>query len=185
MSRGLATPLRLVLVLGSVLFGSCTFPVEGRFGRRELPPEPERSHTIVVIFNHGFSRERAGTFQASIPPVLERIAADPDVVVYSQVRNTTSLQAVDHSSYVESAVRWFNQVHKVPIENIVLAGQSCGGWGSLQAAAFTYPNVGGVLAFAPTCHGQLPHSSATQDRRYSEIGQLANRLRFSARIFVY
>ena len=173
------------LVLATTLLSSCAFPVEGRFWGRELPPEPARPRTIVVIFNHGFSRESAGTFQGTIPPVVRLMGDAPDVVVYSQVRNTTSLQSVDHSSYIESAVRWFNQAHKIPIQNIILVGQSCGGWGSLQAAAFTYPNLGGVVAFAPTCHGQLPHSSATRDRRASEIAQIAGRIRFPAKIFVY
>jgi dienelactone hydrolase len=73
----------------------------------------------------------------------------------------------------------------VPLENIILVGQSCGGWGSLQAAAFVYPGVGGVLAFAPTCHGQLPHSSAVKRARESEIAQLAERVRFPGAIFLY
>jgi hypothetical protein len=43
-----------------------------------------------------------------------------------------------------------------------------------------------VIAFAPTCHGKLfQQSTETRIRRYSEIGQLAQRLRSPALIFLY
>ncbi len=74
---------------------------------------------------------------------------------------------------------------RIPLENIVLAGQSCGGWASLQAAAFTYPTLGGVLAFAPACHGKLPHSTAVRIQREQEIARLADRLRTPGTIFLY
>jgi hypothetical protein len=37
---------------------------------------------------------------------------------------------------------------QIPAEQIILLGQSCGGWGPLEAAAWTYPTVGGIIAFA-------------------------------------
>src|SRR6266571_5078035 len=66
-----------------------------------------------------------------------------------------------------------------------LAGESCGGWGSLYAAAFTYPTIGGVLAFAPTCHGKLPHPPEVRARRAWELVRLAERLRAQGTIFLY
>src|SRR2546427_9583837 len=68
---------------------------------------------------------------------------------------------------------------------MILAGQSCGGWGSLYAAAFTYPTIGGVLAFAPTCHGKLPHPPEVRARRAWELVRLAERLRAQGTIFLY
>jgi dienelactone hydrolase len=108
-----------------------------------------------------------------------------DVVVFAQVRNTSRLDAIHHASYIEAAVDHFEKTPGVPRRNIILAGQSCGGWGSLQAAAFTYPDIGGVVVFAPTCHGKLSHSTEIRQRRLSEIGQLAHRARFPGVIFVY
>ena len=42
-----------------------------------------------------------------------------------------------------------------------------------------------VAAFAPTCHGRLPHSTDTRMRRAREIAQIAERARFPAVIFLY
>jgi len=180
-------PLRpLVVALVALLGGACAYSVEGDFAGRGLDPGRSPATTIVVVHNHGFSRARAGTYQPLTPPIL-RLAAErnPDVVVFSQVRNTTHLSAVDHSAYIESAVAHFHRERGVPLENIILAGQSCGAWGSLQAAAFTYPTIGGVLAFAPTCHGQLPHSTQVRLQREQEIARLAERLRAAGTIFLY
>ena len=164
----LAAMLRRALApaLLALAAGACAFPVEGDFAGRRLDPHLNPAMTIVIIHNHGFSSARAGTYRPVTPPIL-KLAADrnPDVVVFSQVRNTTHLTAVDHSAYIESAVAHFHRARGVPLENIILAGQSCGGWGSLQAVAFSYPTVGGVLGFAPTCHGKLPHSTAVRERR--------------------
>lgn len=177
--------LCIVLAMTSVS-AACTFPVEGEFFSRRLN-EPEPSRTILIIFNHGYARERATGFKASFPPILQMAQAEnDDVVLFAQVRNTVALHSADHSSFIESAVQFFHNQQKIPIENIILAGQSCGGWGSLQAAAFTYPQIGGVMAFAPTCHGKLVNQSTeTKLRRYQEISQLARRLRAPTLIFLY
>ncbi|MEK7879305.1 MAG: hypothetical protein AAB285_05535 [candidate division NC10 bacterium] len=165
---------------------ACAFPVEGEFLSRRLN-ERQSNRAILIIFNHGYSREKATTFKASFPPILRMAEAqNDDVMSYAQVRNTISLERADHASFIESAVEFFHTQHKIPVENIILAGQSCGGWGSLQAAAFAYPRIGGVVAFAPTCHGQLIRQSAEiKIRRYQEIGQLTQRLRSPALIFLY
>jgi len=180
-------PLRPTAVaLLALLAGACAYPVEGDFAGRRLDRGPRHATTIVVIHNHGFSSTQAGTYRPLTPPILRRAAEEnPDVVVFSQVRNTSHLAVVDHAAYVASAVAWFHRERGVPLENIVLAGQSCGGWGSLQAAAFTYPTLGGVLAFAPACHGKLPHSTEVRMRREQEIAQLADRLRTPGTIFLY
>jgi dienelactone hydrolase len=173
------------LALLALALAACAFPVQGAFLGGELPEAGARRRTIVIVYNHGFSSEAAGTYRPRVPPILDAARQrNPDVLVYSQVRNTVHLEAVHHSAYVESAVQHFEQ-QGVPRGNIILAGQSCGGWGSLQAAAYTYPDVGGVVAFAPTCHGRLPHSTATRLRRRGEIEQLAGRLRFPGVIFLY
>jgi len=184
----LAAMLRRALApaLLALAAGACAFPVEGDFAGRRLDPHLNPAMTIVIIHNHGFSSARAGTYRPVTPPIL-KLAADrnPDVVVFSQVRNTTHLTAVDHSAYIESAVAHFHRARGVPLENIILAGQSCGGWGSLHAVAFSYPTVGGVLGFAPTCHGKLPHSTAVRERRAQELAQLGERLRAPGAIFLY
>lgn len=178
--------MRAVVFALAVVTAGCAFPVEGKFMNRPLPEVAKRSWTIVIIFNHGFSSERAGTYESHLPPILELAAErNDDVVVFAQVRNTARLDAVHHASYIEAAVEHFETVYGVPRRNIILAGQSCGGWGSLQAAAFTYPDIGGVVAFAPTCHGKLPHSTETHLRRLGEIGRLAQRVHFPGVIFVY
>ena len=165
---------------------SCTFPVEGQFAGRSLADRADPTRTIVLIYNHGFSRDTAGTYKPGVPPILQlAVDRNPDVVLFSQVRNASRLERTHHSDYIESAVELFRRRDGVPLENIILVGQSCGGWGSLQAAAFVYPGIGGVLAFAPTCHGQLPHSSTVQRARESEIAQLAERVRFPGVIFLY
>jgi len=165
---------------------ACTFPVEGQFAGRTLADRADPARTIVLIYNHGFSRDTAGTYKPAVPPIL-RLAVDrnPDVVLFAQVRNASRLERTHHGDYIESAVERFRRRDGVPLENIILVGQSCGGWGSLRAAAFTLPDVGGVVAFAPTCHGQLPHSSEVKRARESEIAQLAERARFPGVIFLY
>ena len=176
----------LVVALVVTLAGACSFPVQGEFMGRELPLPPERTRTILVIYNHGFTSETAGTYRPQLPPILQTLARrNPDVVVFSQVRNTSRLDAVHHMSYIEAAIEHFHRQQGIPLGNIVLAGQSCGGWGSLQAAAYSYPQIGGVVAFAPTCHGRLPHSTQTRMRRLQEIEQLARRARFPGLIFLY
>lgn len=178
--------MRAVLFALALVGAGCTFPVEGTFMNRALPEVARRPRTIVIIFNHGFASETAGTYESRIPPILVMAGErNDDVVVFAQVRNTTRLEAVHHASYIEAAVEHFEKVHGIPRRNIILAGQSCGGWGSLQTAAFTYPDIGGVVAFAPTCHGKLPHSTETRQRRLGEIGRLAQRARFAGVIFVY
>src|SRR5437879_4682723 len=165
---------------------SCGFPVEGRFAGRSVADGADPARTIVLIYNHGFSRERAGTYEAQVPPILQlALDRNPDVVLFSQVRNTSRLGRTQHGDYIAAAVEQLRRRDGVPLENIILVGQSCGGWGSLQAAAFTYPGVGGVVAFAPTCHGQLPHATEVAIARTAEIAQLAERARFPLIIFVY
>jgi hypothetical protein len=163
----------------------CAQRVQGSFLGRDLPAEPDRRRAIVVIYNHGFSSDLAGRYQPRLPPILDLARQrNPDLIVFSQVRNMVRLEAVDHAAYIASAIEYF-EGRGVPRGNMILAGQSCGGWGSLQAAAFAFPDVGGVLAFAPTCHGRLPHSPQTRLRRQSEIGQLAERARFPGVVFLY
>lgn len=174
------------VALLALLAGACGYPVEGGFAGRGLDRDRNPAATILIIYNHGFSSAQAGTYRPLMPPILAAAAErNPDVVVFSQVRNTAHLAAVDHSAYIEAALAWFHERRGVPLENIVLAGQSCGAWGSLQTAAFAYPALGGVLAFAPTCHGRLPHPTAVRGRREQEIAQLADRLRTPGTIFVY
>jgi len=179
--------IRTLMLVGLALaLSSCAFPVEGKFIGSPLGGARDPRQTILIIFNHGFSSETAGQYTAVLPPILEAARdRNPDVVVFSQVRNTSRLDAIHHASYIEAAIEQFTTRERVPMENIILAGQSCGGWGSLQAAAFTYPRIGGVMVFAPTCHGRLPHSADTQTRRAREIAQLTSRVRFPAVIFLY
>src|SRR5713226_5871861 len=153
---------------------SCTFPVEGQFAGRSLADRADPTRTIVLIYNHGFSRDTAGTYKPGVPPILQlAVDRNPDVVLFSQVRNASRLERTHHSDYIESAVELFRRRDGVPLENIILVGQSCGGWRSLQAAAFVYPGVGGVLAFAPACHGQLPHSGAVRRAPDLKLERLA------------
>src|SRR2546428_713638 len=50
---------------------SCTFPVEGQFAGRSLADRADPRRTIVLIYNHGFSRDTAGTHKPRVPPSLQ------------------------------------------------------------------------------------------------------------------
>src|SRR5436309_10715955 len=140
MRAPLARPALLAAV--ALVATSCAFPVEGRFAGSSVADRADPTRTIVLIYNHGFSRERAGSYEALVPPILQQaLERNPDVVLFSQVRNTSRLRRTQHGAYIEAAIEQFRRRDGVPLENIILVGQSCGGWGSLQAAAFTYPSV--------------------------------------------
>src|SRR2546428_10967217 len=180
-------PLPLLLLALALTAAACaSYTVEGDFAGRPLNGPPHPAWTIVLTHNHGCSRAQAGTYRPAPPPIL-RFAADrnPDVVVFSQVRNIANPTAADHAAFIESAVAHFHTERGVPIENIILAGQSCGGWGSLYAAAYRYPTIGGGLAVAPTCHRKPPHPPQGRARRAQEPGKLAERPRAQGAIFVY
>src|SRR2546425_3909856 len=48
---------------------ACTFPVEGQFVGRSLADRADPTRTIVLIYNHGFSRDTAGTYKPGVPPI--------------------------------------------------------------------------------------------------------------------
>jgi hypothetical protein len=169
----------------ALLIPACSVPVDGGFLGKPLPDPAQRARTILIIYNHGFSSETAGAYRPALPPIVEVARVrNADVVVFSQLRNGSRLEAIDHAHYIAAAVETFSQ-EGVPIENMILAGQSCGGWGSLQAAAVAYPQIGGVIAFAPTCHGRLPHPTEITRRRAAEIHELADRVHAPGVIFLY
>ena len=176
--------LALALVLLAV--AACGIVVEGELKGRPLNVDLDPRRTIVVIWNHGFSPEAAGTYRPEAPPIIERLVErNRDVVLFKQLRNGTWLGELDHSAYVDAAIASLVAEQHVPVENIILTGQSCGGWGSLQTAAFRYPSVGGVVAFAPTCHGRLPHAARRRARRDEEITAIARGLRAPGTLFLY
>src|SRR2546428_3245360 len=157
MRAPLARPALLAAL--ALVATSCAFPVEGRFAGSSVVDRADPTRTIVLIYNHGFSRERAGTYEALVPPILQQtLERNSDVVLFSQVRNTPRLGRTQHGDYIEAAIDQFRRRDGVPLENIILVGQSCGGGGSLQAAAVTHPRVGGGGVFAPARPRQLPHS---------------------------
>src|SRR5437016_13622123 len=107
---------------------SCGFPVEGRFAGASVADRADPARTIVLIYNHGFSRERAGTYEALVPPILQQaLERNSDVVLFSQVRNTPRLGRTQHGNYIEGAIEQFRRRDGVPLENIILVGQNCGG----------------------------------------------------------
>jgi dienelactone hydrolase len=176
----------LVLAFALAGLAACGIVVEGELQGRPLNVDLDPARVIVVIWNHGFSPEAAGTYRPEAPPIIERLVErNRDVVLFKQLRNAAWLGQLDHSAYVDAAIASLTAGQHVPIENIILSGQSCGAWGSLQTAAFRYPNVGGVIAFAPTCHGKLPHPGWLRSRRADEIGGFARRLRAPGTLFVY
>src|ERR1700741_3598953 len=124
---------RLALLAAFALVATaCGFPVEGRFAGASVAARAAPARTIVLIYNHGFSRERAGTYEALVPPILQlAVERNADVVLFSQVRNTARLGRTQPGDYIEAAVEQFRRRDGVPVENIILVGQSCGGWGSL------------------------------------------------------
>jgi len=176
----------LALAFTLLALSACGIVVEGELRGRPLDVEIDPARVIVVIWNHGFSPEAAGTYRPEAPVIIERLVErNRDVVLFKQLRNATWLGALDHSAYVDAAIASLVSTQHVPVENIILSGQSCGAWGSLQTAALRYPNVGGVIAFAPTCHGKLPHPAWLRTRRGGEIDALAHRLRAPGTLFVY
>jgi dienelactone hydrolase len=183
-ASGGAASLALALVILAVT--ACGVVVEGELKGRPLNVALDPRRTIVVIWNHGFSPEAAGTYRPEAPPIIERIVErNRDVVLFKQLRNGTWLGELDHGAYVDAAIASLVAEQHVPVENIILSGQSCGAWGSLQTAAFRYPNIGGVVAFAPTCHGRLPHARRLRARRDEEITAIARHLRAPGMLFLY
>ena len=174
----------LALVILAVT--ACGIVVEGELKGRPLNVDLDPRRTIVVIWNHGFSPEAAGTYRPEAPPIIERLVErNRDVVLFKQLRNGTWLGELDHSAYVDAAIASLVAEQHVPVENIILSGQSCGAWGSLQTAAFRHPNIGGVVAFAPTCHGRLPHPPRLRARRGEDIAAIARHLRSPGMLFLY
>jgi dienelactone hydrolase len=180
------SPASLVLALLLLAVTACGVVVEGELRGRPLNVDLDPRKTIVVIWNHGFSAEAAGTYRPEAPPIIDRIVErNRDVVLFKQLRNATWLGELDHSAYVDAAIASLVADQHVPVQNIILTGQSCGAWGSLQTAAFHYPDVGGVIAFAPTCHGRLPHSPWIRSRRGDDIAAIARVLRAPGTLFLY
>jgi dienelactone hydrolase len=170
----------------AVCCACATLPVEGDFFAGRLPANDPNA-TVLILFNHGYSREVATSYTPRFPPIL-RMAAEQDtnVVLFSQVRNAALLTREDHRRYIEAAIEFFQRTYQIPLDHIILAGQSCGGWGALQTAAWTYPHLGGVIAFAPTCHGRVGQRSSWSETQHAqEIGELARRLRAPTLIFLY
>jgi len=185
-ARRWAARAGLAAALVVLALSACGIVVEGELAGRPLRAETDPGGVIVVIWNHGFSPEAAGTYRPEAPPIIERLVErNRDVVLFKQLRNAAWLGALDHAAYVDAAIASLTATQRVPVENIVLAGQSCGAWGSLQTAAFRYPNVGGVIAFAPTCHGRLPHGGPLRARRAEEIAAISRGLRAPGTLFVY
>jgi len=177
---------RLVLVAATLALAACGVVVEGELRGRPLHADLDPRRVIVVIWNHGFSPEAAGTYRPEAPPIIERLVErNRDVVLFKQLRNAAWLRELDHEAYVDAAIASLVANQHIPVGNIILAGQSCGGWGSLQAAAFHHPGVGGVVVFAPTCHGRLPHSRGLRTRRGREIDAIAHDLRAPSTLFLY
>jgi dienelactone hydrolase len=183
-------PVRFGILSMTGLLAIClscaTLPVEGDFFSERLPANDPNA-TILILFNHGYSSGLATTYTPRFPPIL-RMAAErnADIVLFSQVRNAAFLTRTDHRRYIEAAIEFFQRTYKIPPEHIILAGQSCGGWGALQTAAWTYPRIGGVIAFAPTCHGQVAQQSPwSETQHHQEMGELARLLRAPALIFLY
>src|SRR2546428_12703461 len=113
---------RLLWLIGLVaLCCSCaTLPVEGEFFSTRLQ-ERDPARTILIIFNYGYSQDKATTFKPGFPPILQRATAQQDdVVLFSQVRNRASLQREDHRRFIETAVAWFHSAYQIPVEHMIL-----------------------------------------------------------------
>src|SRR2546428_113772 len=106
---GLLAALGLVATSGA-------FPVEGRFAGSSVADRADPTRTIVLIYNHGFSRERAGTYEALVPPILQQtLERNSDVVLFSQVRNTPRLGRTQHGDYIEAAIDQFRRLTRARV----------------------------------------------------------------------
>src|SRR5207245_5326148 len=118
-------PLPLLLLALALTAAACaSYTVEGDFAGRPLNGHAEPALMIVLIHNHGFSRAQAGTYRPATPPIL-RFAADrnPDVAVFSQVRNTANPTAADHAARMQTTVAHFHTGRGVPIDHSSRARQ--------------------------------------------------------------
>src|SRR3989442_4498287 len=109
-------PLPLLLLALALTAAACaSYTVEGDFAGRPLNGHENPALTIVLIHNHGFSRAQAGTYRPVTPPIL-RLATErnPDVVVFSLVRNLFNQSAADHADVIESAVAIVHDVRGQP-----------------------------------------------------------------------
>ena len=49
---------------------------------RSLADRADSTRTIVLIYNHGFSRDTVGTYKPGVPPILQlAVDRNPDVVL--------------------------------------------------------------------------------------------------------
>src|SRR5260370_42622281 len=83
---GASATCALALVVLAV--AACGVVVEGELKGRRLNLDLDPRRTVVVIWNHGFSPEAAGTYRPEAPPIIERLVErNRDVVLFKQLRN--------------------------------------------------------------------------------------------------
>src|SRR6267143_61610 len=143
----------------------------------DLPPNgPERAHGIV-IWNHGIS----GTTQswmAPAPPVFRLLQSRGwDVIMVK--RHHLAETAPGNTLYrtVQRTLEEAAASRKLGYRRVVLAGQSFGGYVTLEAVD-TSPDIDAAVAFAPGVRFQSPTSSldpTITDRiiRRAKVGRLA------------
>ena len=95
-ARRIAGHAGLALAFVVLALTACGIVVEGELRGRPLSVDLDPRQVIVVIWNHGFSPEAAGTYRPEAPAIIERLVErNRDVVLFTQLRNATWLGELD------------------------------------------------------------------------------------------
>jgi len=143
----------------------------------DLPANgPERAHG-VVIWNHGISGTTQ-SWKAPAPPALRLLQARGwDVIMLKRHHLAETMPGDTLFRTVQRTLQEVAEWKKLGYRKVALAGQSFGGYVSLEAAD-TSPGLDAVVAFAPgvrssSATGALDPSITDRILRRAKVGRIA------------